>query len=272
MTSMANGLLRLRDRGPPRQAQRSGISWAGRPGMAAEFLPRRAGRRGRPTNFPPNPNGPAMTQAYPQSEQAPGDDALSAMLDRNAIVHVVTDWALFRDAGRWDQLRRLFADGAVIHTTWFAGSAEEFVERSIEAKKRGARAQHFMGAATVDIAGDRAVAETPMILMLRAAVEGVPVDVTCHGRFYDRFVRERGSWRILLREPIYEKDRIDAVQPGQAIPLDAARLSQFAEGYRHVAYVQSLGGASLVPGLRTAGSAEDAALCAEGAAWLREQR
>ena len=48
------------------------------------------------------------------------------------------------------------------------------------------RAQHFTGAATVSFNGDRAVAETRMILMVQGAVGGVPVDVTCHGRVAGR--------------------------------------------------------------------------------------
>jgi len=37
----------------------------------------------------------------------------------------------------------------------------------------------------------------------------------------------KGRWRLVLRQPIYEKDRIDPVDPGTHIKLDAALLSQF---------------------------------------------
>ena len=196
---------------------------------------------------------------------------LAEMLDRHAITRVVNNWGLFRDTGRWDRLRALFTDDAIIHTTWCAGPATEFVERSIEAMKRGAKVQHFICAATIDLNGRRAIAETRMILLLRAAVAGIPVDVTCYGRFYDRLVRQRGDWQIKARVPIYEKDRIDPVTPGQVIPIDGAILAGFAEGYRHLAYVQSLSGAVLTPGLPTANSEEEAALCAAGSAWLAEE-
>ncbi len=158
-----------------------------------------------------------------------------------------------------------------MHTTWFAGPAGEFVDRSIVAVRKGARAQHFIGAASIDINGDRAIAETRMVLLVRARVQDVAVDVTCFGRFYDRFVRHEGGWRIGKRVPIYEKDRLDPVEPSRPVPLDPTTLARFAEGYRHLAYVQSLDGAALTPGLPTAGSEEEARLYAEGAAWLGER-
>jgi hypothetical protein len=198
----------------------------------------------------------------------PAADPLAELLDRAAITRVVNDWGLFRDTGRWDALGACYTADATMHTTWFAGSAAEFVERSIAAAARGARAQHFIGAATIELGHDRAIAETRMILMLRAAVAEVPVDVTCYGRFHDRFVRTRDGWRIQARVPVYEKDRLDPLEPGRAVPLDPAMLAGFAEGYRHLAYVQSLGGAVLTPGLPTAGSPEEAALRTAGSAWL----
>lgn len=195
-------------------------------------------------------------------------DRLAAIVDRAEIVQVVNDWGLFRDTGRWEALRALYSSDATMFTTWFSGSAERFVALSEEAARRGSRVQHFIGAATIEIAGDRAIAETRMVLLIRAAVGDVPVDVTCYGRFYDRFVREAGRWRIKMRVPIYEKDRIEPIDPGSAVPIDRARLATFAEGHRHVAYVQSLAGASLVPGLPTPHSPEERTLYAEGTLWL----
>ena len=197
-------------------------------------------------------------------------DPVLDLIDRAAITRVVNDWGLWRDTGRWDRLRAVYAPGATMHTTWFAGPADEFVDRSIEAMRKGARAQHFIGAATIDINGDRAIAETRMILLVRGKVGDATVDVTCFGRFYDRFIRQEGKWRIARRVPIYEKDRLDPVDPTHPIQLDPAALARFAEGYRHLAYVQSLAGAALTPGLPTPNSEEEARLYVEGTAWLNQ--
>jgi len=41
------------------------------------------------------------------------------------------------------------------------------------------------------------------------------------------------------RQPIYEKDRIDPVDPSARLRLDPDRLARFPEGYRHLGYLQS---------------------------------
>ena len=156
-----------------------------------------------------------------------------------------------------------------MQTTWFDGSADEFVDRSMAAFNKGTKAQHFIGTSTVDVRGKHAIAETRIALLLRAPVGGMPADVTCYGRFYDFFERA-AEWRIRKRIPIYEKDRIDAVDPSQNLDIDQKALARFAEGYRHLAYVQSLGGATLTPGLIVPGSVEEQSLCSEGVAWLAQ--
>ncbi len=92
--------------------------------------------------------------------------------------------------------------------------------------------------------------------------------MTCIGRFHDRFVRESGEWRILFRNPVYDKDRIDPVAPGAVVKIDPVVLSRFAAGYRHLAYCQSLIGDTLTPGLPTPGSPEESELYAQSVAWL----
>ena len=74
-------------------------------------------------------------------------------------------------------------------------------------------------------------------------VDGVdgPVlcDVVCTGRFYDFVVKVDGQWKLLHRQPIYEKDRIDPVDSTAVLALDQAALAAMPEGYRHLAYIQT---------------------------------
>ena len=191
------------------------------------------------------------------------------MNDKQAIREAVENWALWRDSGRWEELASLYTPDATVQTTWFAGSAKEFVERGREAaKKGGARGQHFMGAVSVDVAGDRGVAEARVVLLVRAQLQGVEVDVTCYCRFYDLFLRTGGEWRIRRRYGIYEKDRIDPVDPQAVIKLDPAVLASFPPAYRHLAYVQSSAGATITPDLPAPGSEALERLYAEGRTWL----
>ena len=196
--------------------------------------------------------------------------ALTELLDRAAITQVVQDWGLARDDGRWDQLRACYTPDAVMHTTWFVGGAAEFVERSMAAARAGARVQHFIGAATIALKGHKAVAETRMILLVRGRLDGIEVDATCWGRFHDRMVKRDGRWRILKRVPVYEKDRLDPVDPTARLALDAEALARQADGCRHLTYMQSRGGMAIMPDLAVPGSDALQRLEAESVAWLKD--
>ena len=193
---------------------------------------------------------------------------LAQLLDRAAITQVTQEWGLARDTGRWDRLRACYTSDAVMHTTWFVGPASEFVERSMAAARAGARVQHFIGATTMDLRDDKAVVETRMVLMVRGLLDGVEVDATCWGRFHDRFVKREGQWRILKRVPVYEKDRLDAVDPTATLSIDRDVLARQADGCRHLTYMQSRGGATIMPDSAVPGSEALARLEVESAAWL----
>jgi hypothetical protein len=71
-----------------------------------------------------------------------------------------------------------------------------------------------------------------------------------------------------LRQPIYEKDRMDPVDPALPVRLDQTVLARFPEGYRHLAYLQTQIGYEVkrdMPGLT---GPEVEALYARGRAWL----
>jgi hypothetical protein len=56
----------------------------------------------------------------------------------------------------------------------------------------------------------------------------------------------------VLRQPIYEKDRLDFVDPAVTVRLDRGLLDGFPEGYRHLAYLQHALGLAVkrdMPGL-----------------------
>lgn len=197
-------------------------------------------------------------------------DALQHWLDRAAITQVVHDWGLARDTGRWDRLRACFTDDGIMSTTWFVGSADEFVARAIEGTRRGARVQHFIGAGSIDLLGHKAIAETRLILMVQGQLDGMEVEVTCYGRFYDRFVKDTHGWRIQTRGLVYEKDRMDPLTPGDVLRLDPDELARYPHGYRHLAYLQGRGGACITPDLPVPDSDALVRLYAEGSAWLHE--
>jgi hypothetical protein len=189
--------------------------------------------------------------------------------DRLLIRELVENWALWRDAGDWERFRTCWHDDGRMMATWFQGPAEDFIRASIEGWNKGVSILHFLGGSTIDVAGDRAIAQTKMTISQRGDVDGVRCDIVCTGRFYDFIEKRGGRWGVVLRQPIYEKDRIDPIDPAVMLKLDRALLESFPEGYRHLAYIQTRIGYKVktdMPGLK---GAEVDALYARGKSWLR---
>ena len=188
--------------------------------------------------------------------------------DRLAIVESVQNWALWRDAGDWERFRTVWHDDGWMTATWFQGPAEKFIEVSKAGFDKGVSILHFLGGTSVDVNGERAIAQTKMTISQRASVDGVAVDVVCTGRFYDFFARRRGRWGIVRRQPIYEKDRMDPLDPAAKLALDPELLRRFPEGYRHLAYLQTKIGFTIKLDLPQLKGLVVAALYVHGQAWL----
>jgi hypothetical protein len=192
----------------------------------------------------------------------------ATMMEQLRIRQVVENWAVWRDAGDWERFRSVWHADGVMMATWCQARFEDFIQASIDGWCRGVSILHFLGGSSIDVAGSRAIAQTKMTISQRADVEGVLCDVVCTGRFYDLFEKRDGRWGVVLRQPIYERDRIDPCQPGAELKLDPQLLAEFPEGYRHLAYLQTRIGYTVkrdMPGLR---GPEVERLYGRGARWL----
>lgn len=159
--------------------------------------------------------------------------------DELKIRQMVERWAVWRDAGDWERFATVWHPDGVMMATWFQGSFADFIRVTQEGWEKGVSILHFLGGTTVEVQGDRAIAQTKMTISQRGPIEGVACDVVCTGRFYDFVVRHEGQWKLLHRQPIYEKDRIDPVDPAAVLVLDQDELARMPEGYRHLAYIQT---------------------------------
>ena len=188
--------------------------------------------------------------------------------DRIAIRETVENWVLWRDAGDWERFATVWHDDGWMTATWFQGPAHRFIEVSREGFDKGVNILHALGGWTCDVAGTRAISQVKMNILQRAPLDGVMVDVLCIGRFYDFFEKRDGRWGIVRRQPIYEKDRLDPLDPSATLVLDPERLAQFPEGYRHLGYLQSKNGFTVKQGLPGLRGPEIEKVYAEGKAWL----
>jgi len=155
------------------------------------------------------------------------------------VRQLVENWAVWRDAGLWDRFRTVWHDDGVMMATWFQGPYEEFIRVTIEGWNKGVSILHFLGGSSIEVHEHRAIAQTKMTISQRGLVDGVMCDVVCTGRFSDFFEQRQGRWGLVHRQPIYEKDRIDPIDPAAKLQLDAQALARFPEGYRHLAYIQT---------------------------------
>jgi SnoaL-like domain len=188
--------------------------------------------------------------------------------DRLEIRELVESWVVWRDAGDWERFRTVWADDGRMMATWTQGTADEFIAMSKAGWEKGVKILHQLAGQSIDVAGTRSVSQTKMKIQQRAVVDGVEVDVVCTGRFYDFLEKRDGRWQLVLRQPIYESDRMDPVDPGALLELDRELLGRFPEGYRHLAYLQTRIGYAVkpdMPGLQGPGVE---ALYRSGAAWL----
>lgn len=191
-----------------------------------------------------------------------------SLLDRLAIRDLVENWAVWRDAGDWERFATVWHEEGWMSATWFQGPAADFIRVSREGFAKGVRILHFLGGTSIDLEGERAIAQTKMTISQRAPVHDVLCDVVCTGRFYDFLEKRGGKWGIVRRQPIYEKDRIDPVDPAAAIRLDAEKLAALPEGYRHLAYMQELIGYKVKRDMPMLTGAELDKLYTQGRDWL----
>jgi hypothetical protein len=193
---------------------------------------------------------------------------MDAMSERQRIREVIENWVVWRDAGDWERFRSVWHPDGRMMATWFQGAAAAFIDVSRAGFEKGVRILHFLGGTAVDLAESRAIAQTKMTISQRADVDGVRCDIVCTGRFYDFFELRDGHWKIVLRQPNYEKDRLDPVDPATTLKLDPTLLMQFPEGYRHLAYAQTRIGFTVKRDMPQLQGPEVERLYEDGAAWL----
>jgi hypothetical protein len=193
---------------------------------------------------------------------------VEVLLEKQRIREVVENWVVWRDSGQWEKFKTVWHSDGVMMATWFQGHFEEFIKVSIEGWNKGVSILHFLGGCSVEVNGDRAIAQTKMTITQRGPVDGVICDVVCTGRFYDFMEKREGRWGVVLRQPIYEKDRLNPLDPAANLKLDQELINRFPEGYRHLAYIQTKLGFTVKPDMPQLKGPAVEALYQRGQDWL----
>jgi SnoaL-like domain len=191
-------------------------------------------------------------------------------IDKYDCAELIQAWGLYRDQGKWAELTAIFTPDGEIAVSWFSGSYREFVDRCRRSFEAGQRSKHLIMPSVVRIAGDRAAAETNVVIMVRQKIGGVLTDLTSYARFLDRLERRDGRWAILERIAVYERDRLDPVEPSDAFAklFKASDLAAYPEAYRYMAARLLAAGRTLAPVVYRDGSPHTAQLYTRHEAWL----
>jgi hypothetical protein len=186
--------------------------------------------------------------------------------DKLACADVIVSWGLYRDQRRWGELLSTFHPDGEIAVSWFRGPFTEFVEHC----KQGGPSKHLIMAPLVEVNGERATAETSVVILVRQTIEGLPVDMTSRSRFLDRLERRDGEWKILERAAVYEQDRLDPVVPSDAFTrmMQGMQATQYPEPYRYMAVRLASAGRPLAQPVHYDGAPHTDALVARYASWL----
>ena len=190
--------------------------------------------------------------------------------DKYACAELIQAWGLYRDQGKWPELLATFVPEGQIAVSWFSGSFPEFVERCRKSFDAGQRSKHHIFPSIVRVAGERAVAETNIVILVRQKIDGVLADMTSYARFLDRLERRSGRWAIVERTAIYERDRLDPVEPSEAFGklFTATDLSVYPEAYRYMAARLVAAGRALAPVVYRDGSPHTDQVYVRYDAWL----
>ena len=94
--------------------------------------------------------------------------------DKFAIAELIQAWGVYRDQGKWQELRGTFTPDGHISISWFRGPFEQFVERCRANFAAGHTwSRHHLFAPTIKLDEDRAVAETQVVIRVRQKFKGV---------------------------------------------------------------------------------------------------
>lgn len=132
-----------------------------------------------------------------------------------------------------------YASNAEFTSSWYRGKAADFFkvasEKLEESRREGGEQKHVNCNHWIQINGERAVAESDQILFMRSRIRGVELDVATWSRRLQLIAKENGEWKIFRRWVIYERDRMDPVDPTLSVEsyYDGEALAKYPAKLRY---------------------------------------
>ena len=178
-----------------------------------------------------------------------------------------------RDNGDWAGLGTCFHADSRITTSWFEGTAAEFVAQSnamMDEHHAKDTQRHMMSNPRVTLNGKRAICEYYVILHQGRTLDGYEFDFQTWSVVLDLCEKRDGVWRICTRKMIYEKSRMDPHVPG-SVPqsyYDNLDLSHFPQAVQFHCYRNEKSSGQLPKNLLLKNTPEETAARKQAAEWL----
>ena len=196
------------------------------------------------------------------------------MEDENQIANLLICWGHARDSDDWETLAECFHENATIHISWISGSAKDFEAQSramAAARRPFDHTKHMISRPWVQVNRNRAFSRCHANIYVRGKIEGIGFDLQSWIRFFDLLEKRDNTWRIVKRTAVYEKDRMDPVDP-KGFPenfFSAMDLPSVPESAKFMCYWIRHCGGSPSGDIISVYSKEEYALKQECEAWLR---
>jgi SnoaL-like domain len=194
--------------------------------------------------------------------------------DEHQIATLLIRWGHARDSDDWETLAGCFHSDATIHISWISAPAKDYIARSramAAARKPGEHSKHLISGPWIRVNRDRAFSRCHANLYIRTVLDGHEFDLQSWFRFFDLLERRDNVWRIVRRTAVYEKDRMDPVDP-RGVPEEffaVMNLSAFPASAKFLSYWQLRSGRSPSTDIISVYSDEERALREEGEKWLK---
>jgi hypothetical protein len=199
---------------------------------------------------------------------------LQESIDRSEIINVVSQSIIARDSGWWDKLAECYHSEAEFTSSWWQGKPSDFIKEADQklsaAREEGGEQKHMTANHWIALNGDRAVAECDLILFMRRAIKGVELDFATFSRRIHLMAREKGDWKIFRRFAVYERDRMDPVDPtvGADEYYDPKAMAKFPKQIRYHLWRNEIHGSGPSKNLCIRGTEQEKKVREEARKWI----
>jgi hypothetical protein len=199
---------------------------------------------------------------------------LQKSIDRSEIINVVSQSIITRDSGWWEKLAECYHSEAEFTSSWWHGKAKDFVTAAtvkLESSRReGGEQKHMTSNHVVEINGERATAECDLILFMRRVINGVELDFATWSRRLHLMAKENDEWKIWRRFAIYERDRMDPVDPtiGPEKYFDPKAMAKFPKQIRYHLWRNEVNGSPPSKTLCIRGAEQEKVVRREAQKWI----